>query len=495
MDRYDLFINGTLRPAQEDRYFEAMNPSAGEAFAQVADASCGDMAEAIDAARQCFLSMAWAGLTIRERGQFLSRVAQLIRDNAKLLAELESSDTGKTIKQTTFIDVPTCADTFEYFAGVSDQLKGTINPVPAPVRSLTDREPVGVVAAIIPWNYPLIMFAWKVAPALIAGNSVIFKPSRQASVSISKLAQIIRQAGLPDGALNVVTSSRHEVVQKLIESPEVHMISFTGGTETGRDVMRRAAQTTKKLNLELGGKSPNIVFADCDIDAAVGGTLSAIFMNQGQMCTAGSRLLLEDDIYDDFLKRLVQKVQQFKIGHSINYDTDFGPLISAQHREQVLSYVRKGVNEGATLLCGGKIPEDLPSDIAKGYYLEPTIFTDVTPEMTIAREEIFGPVLSVMRFSSPEEALELANDTPYGLAACVWTRSMDKAQQVSKQLQCGIVWVNTYGGFYNEASFGGYKQSGFGRSLGTEGLLEYTQSKHICIDATPGGRSLVSSWF
>ncbi|HOY09743.1 MAG TPA: aldehyde dehydrogenase family protein [Candidatus Omnitrophota bacterium] len=495
MEKYDLYIGGAVRPARPQRYFESINPAVGAPFALVADASVDDMREAVARARDSYEARSWAGLPVKERGLVLSRVAQAIRENAKRLAELESLDTGKTIKQTTFIDVPSCADTFEYFSGAGDLLKGKLNPVPAPVRSVTEREPLGVVACLIPWNYPLIMFAWKAAPALLAGNSVVFKPSQHASVSLLYLAALIRDLGLPDGVLNIVASSRHEVAQDLIESPDVRMISFTGGTETGRDVMARAARTTKKVSLELGGKSPNIVFGDCDMDAAIGGTLSAIFMNQGQMCTAGSRLLLEDTIYEEFLARLEEKTRGLKIGNSINYDTDFGPLISEGHRAQVLSCIQKGLAQGARLVCGGKIPPGLPSDIQKGFYLEPTIFADVDNTMTVAREEIFGPVLAVIKFSGLDHAVSLANDSPYGLASCVWTKSINKASQVSSRLQCGIVWVNTYGGFYNEAPFGGYKQSGVGRELGEEGLLEYTQSKHVCVDVTPGGRSLVTSWF
>ncbi|HQO58340.1 MAG TPA: aldehyde dehydrogenase family protein [Candidatus Omnitrophota bacterium] len=496
MEKFNLYIKGAVRPACEERYFESINPATAEPFALVADASVDDMREAVTAARESYETNGWAGLPAKERGQALLRIAQAIRDNAKRLAELESLDTGKTIKQTTFIDIPACADTFEYFSGAGDLLKGRLNPVPAPVRSFTEREPWGVVACIIPWNYPLIMFAWKVAPALLAGNSVVFKPSQHASVSVVYLAGIIRDLGLlPDGVLNIVTSSRHDVTQDLIENSDVRMISFTGGTETGRDVMARAARTTKKVSLELGGKSPNIVFADCDMDAAVGGTMSAIFMNQGQMCTAGSRLLLEDAIYDEFLEKLVQKTRGLKIGNSISHDTDFGPLISQGHRAKVLSCIQQGLDEGARVVCGGGIPSGLSKDIQNGFYLEPTIFTGVDNSMTLAREEIFGPVLAVIKFSGMDHAVKLANDSPFGLASCVWTKSIAKANQVSRRLQCGIVWVNTYGGFYNEASFGGYKQSGVGRELGEEGLLEYTQSKHVCVDVTPGGRSLVTSWF
>lgn len=491
--QFDLLINGRISPSKEGRYFDSLNPSTGEVLARVADASAADMEAAIAAARNAFDDGRWSGLTIRERGQYLHRIAQAIREKAKILAELESLDTGKTSKQSTFIDVPTCADTFEHFAGINAELKGSVNPVPAPVKSLTEREPIGVVGCIIPWNYPLIMAAWKIAPALMAGNTIVLKPSPLASVSILKLAEIIRDIGLPDGVLNIVTGQAPELGEQLTSSPLVDMISFSGSSQTGQAVMKQAAATTKKLVLELGGKSPNIVFADCDFEAALGGTMSAIFMNQGQMCTAGSRLLLDEKIYDKFLQALIEKTRKLKIGPALSYDTDFGPVISRDLRDRLLKFIRTGQEEGASVACGGKIPSG--EGLNGGFYIEPTILANVTNDMTVAREEAFGPVLSVIKFRTEEEAVRLANDSPYGLAASVWTKDLDKAQSVSKQLRCGVVWINTYGGFYNEASFGGYKQSGFGRELGAEGLWEYTQSKHICIDTTPGGRPLVSSWF
>lgn len=488
---YNLLIDGAVSPAAQGTYFESINPSTGEVFARVANAAIEDMTSAIKAARNAFDHGLWSRMSVAERGIYLKKVAQLIRKYAKELSELETSDCGKTIKQSTFIDVPTAADTFEYFGSITNQLDGRTNPVQATVKSITEHEPIGVVGCIIPWNYPLIMAAWKMAPALIAGNTVIFKPSSAASVSVLRLAQIIKEADLPSGVVNVIASDNHEVASELITSTEVNMISFTGGTETGRGIMRHAADTIKKLSLELGGKSPNIVFADCDQGAAIGGTMSAIFMNQGQMCTAGSRLLLEDKIYDEFLTQLVKKTKSLKIGDADDYQTAFGPLINREHRDKVLNMVKQAVENGAKLECGGNIPKGLE----KGSFLEPTIFTEVKNDMAIAQEEVFGPVLSVIKFSDVEEAIRIANDTKYGLAACVWTKDSDKANRVSKKLQCGTVWVNTYGGFYNEASFGGYKQSGFGRELGMEGLLEYTQSKHVCNDMTPGGRPLVSSWF
>lgn len=492
-ETFDFLINGQLRPAANGKTFTSINPSDGEVFAYIADAGFTDMTAAIISARRAFDQGPWPRLSVRQRGAYLKRIADVIRENAKELADLESMDTGKTLKQTTFIDVPTAADTFEYFSKIDDPLISRTNPVAAPVASMTWFEPLGVVGAIIPWNYPLIMFGWKVAPALITGNTMVFRPSSTASVSIMRLARLLADTGLPEGVLNIIACSDHHVAADLVRSPDVDMVSFTGGTKTGQDLMRQAAATTKKMSLELGGKSPNIVFSDCDMEAAVGGTLSAIFMNQGQMCTAGSRLLVEETIADDFLKQLISRTNKLKIGPALDYTTDFGPLVSQKQRDQVLAYIQQGTLEGARLVCGGKVPED--GALQKGFYLEPAIFTNVTPEMVIAREEIFGPVLCVMTFSTLDQAVGLANDTPYGLASCIWTRDRNKAEMVAKRLRCGTVWVNTYGGFYNEASFGGYKQSGFGRELGVEGLLEYMQSKHVCIDETPGGRPLVSAWF
>ncbi|MCX5681454.1 MAG: aldehyde dehydrogenase family protein [Candidatus Omnitrophica bacterium] len=458
---------------------------------KIAKAQSIDVEKAIQAAKKVFLSGTWNGLSLEDRGQYLEKIAEAIRHHAKELAEIESADTGKTIKQTTFIDVPTCADTFAYFGKIRKELEEKKLAIGAPVDSRICYEPVGVVGAIAAWNYPLIFFGWKVAPALMAGNTVVYKPSSVASLSVLHVFEIIKGI-LPAGVLNLITGAR-EAGDQLAKSADVDMLTFTGGTETGQEIMRAASSNAKKLCLELGGKSPNIVFADANIDAAIGGTLSAIFMNQGQMCVAGSRLLLEDGIYDAFIERLVKEAKRLKIGNALSYETEFGPLINTAHRDLVLAFVEKGKNEGARLVCGGKIPDG--KEYEGGAFLEPTIFADVKNSMVIAQEEIFGPVLSIIKFSNAQEAIKIANDSKYGLAAMVWTKDNVKAQEVSRQLRCGTVWINTYGGFYNEAPFGGYKQSGFGRELGAEGLLEYTQAKHICSDQTPGGVSLASSWF
>ncbi len=490
---YFNVIGGKLVQAGGQRFFESINPSTGEAWAKVTDATLADMRVAIQAARVAFDQGPWPQMSVAERAIYLKKLAKLIRDNAKELADIECADSGKTIKQTTFIDVPTCADTFDYYGNQADALAASQIHIPAPVKSELRFDPVGVVAGIIPWNYPLIMAAWKMAPALLAGNTIVFKPSSTASVSVLRLGELMLQAGFPEGVVNIVASSEHAVGEELAKSESVDMLSFTGGTQTGKHLGRLAAGTVKKMTMELGGKSPNIVFADADWDAAVGGTLSAIFMNQGQMCTAGSRLLVEDKIYDRFVEALIQRTQALKIGEAHRYDTDFGPLVSAKQREQVLAFIEQGKAQGARVVAGGR-PAVVESG-AQGFFLEPTILVEVHNDMPIAREEIFGPVLCVLKFSSETEAIKIANDSPFGLAACVWTKDLAKADQVAGQLRCGTVWINTYGGFYNEAPYGGYKQSGFGRELGWEGLKEYTQIKHVCRDATPGGKPLVTAWF
>ncbi|MCR4336584.1 MAG: aldehyde dehydrogenase family protein [Candidatus Omnitrophica bacterium] len=492
--QFDVLIDGKIRPASGERYFEAINPSTGEVLAKIADASLEDMQEAVAAARRAFDDGLWSEMSVAERGIYLRKLGALIRTHAKELADLESLNVGKTIKQSTFIDVPTTAEVFEHFANVDELLKERKNPVTSmPVESVTRFEPMGVVGAIIPWNYPLIMAAWKLAPALAAGNAVVLKPSSLGSASIMKLAELINEVGFPQGVVNIVSTKNHEAALLLVKSPDVNMISFTGGTSTGKEIMRLAADGVKKVSLELGGKSANIVFADCDFETALGATMSSIFMNQGQMCTACSRLLLEDKIYDQFVAKLVEKTKQLKIGNALDYQVNFGPVISREHRDQILQWVEKGKKEGAEALCGGRIAQG--EGLQDGSYFEPTILANVKASMTIAQEEIFGPVLCVMRFSSEDEAVKIANDSKYGLAACVWTQDVEKANRVSKKLQCGTVWVNIYGGFFPEASFGGYKQSGLGRESGVEGLLEYTQTKHVCTDKTPSGKPLVAGWF
>lgn len=491
LQQFELLLEGKMMPPLSGKYFDCIDPSNGEVFARVADANEIDAEVAIQGARLGFDHGRWPKMAITERGAYLLRIGKSIREHAQELALLESHCTGKTIKHTTFIDVPTCAETFEYFGNLqalpSEQIM-----VSSPHMCIVEREPVGVIVANVSWNYPLIMAAWKIAPILMTGNTVILRPSSASCASIMALARIIAEAGLPKGVVNIISSSTTQVGSQLALSPQVDMISFTGSTKVGQKIMEMASKNVKKLVLELGGKSPNIVFSDCDMDAALGGSLAAIFMNQGQMCTAGSRLLVEDKIYKAFVEKLVERAKSLKIGPADSFETEFGPLVSVAHRDAVLKFIEIGIKEGAKLACGGKVPAGMDP---KGAYIEPTIFTDVRNSMTIAQEEIFGPVLCVIPFTSTEEAVHIANDSKYGLAAMVWSKDLQKANEVARRLRCGTVWINTYGSFPNETPFGGYKQSGFGRELGKEGLLEYTQVKHIAVDQTPGGKSLVTSWF
>ena len=490
---YKMLINGEFVDAENKKSLESINPATGETFAKFPKATKADTKKAITAARAAFDKGDWPKLTFPERAEYLKAIANLIKENISQLAELEAKDSGKTIKETSFIDIAQAAYAFEYFASAAEEIvKGETIPLPGPNFCFTQREPRGVVGAITAFNYPLLFSAWKIAPAIITGNCVVIKPSSATSLTTLELAKLIQRCELPKGVVNIITGIGSEAGQELIDSSDVDMITFTGSPSVGKSIMKDASQTLKKLLLELGGKSANIVFADSDFDAAVGGALTSIFMNQGQMCTAGSRLLLDEKIYDKFLDAIVSKAEKIKLGDQTNPDTDMGPLISRQQQEIVLGFIKRAQKEGAKVLCGGEIPKD--ESLKNGFFFQPTIITDVTPEMEIFQEEIFGPVLAVTKFKDKKQAIELANNSKYGLAAMIWTQDLKQSQNIASEIKAGTIWVNTYGAFFPQVSFGGCKQSGLGRELGKEGLFEYTQLKAVNMDVSEG-KPLISHWF
>ena len=454
---------------------DIVNPADGGVIARVPDASAADVGHAVAAARRAFDEGPWPRMPARERGTLLFRIADTIRAHASELAELDTRNMGKPIVEAEF-DVADAAHCFEYYAGMASKIHGETLEVPDNALSMVVREPVGVVGQIIPWNYPLLMAAWKLAPALAAGCTAVLKPAEQTPLSALRLAELLRALDLPDGVVTIVTGDGPVAGAALVTDPRVDKIAFTGGVDAGRLVIKGAAETIKRMSIELGGKNPNIVFADADFDAAVDGALFGAFANQGEVCSAGSRLLVERPIYDRMLEALADKSSRIRLGDPMDRETKMGPLVTSEHRDKVLGYIEVGRKEGR-LIVGGGIP-DVPA-LAKGFYVEPTIFADVDNRARIAQEEIFGPVLTVIPFGDEAEAIRIANDTPYGLAGAVWTRDVFRGIRVLKQIRAGILWLNTYHPTYNEAPWGGYKQSGFGRELGPYGLEAYLETKQI----------------
>ncbi|MDP2497860.1 MAG: aldehyde dehydrogenase family protein [Candidatus Palauibacterales bacterium] len=474
--RTDLLIGGEW--VDGAGRFEDVNPFTEETIAEVAEAGPDQVDDAVRSAREAFESDEWRGMDPHHRARLLNRLADLIEERASELAEIETRDNGKPSFESSRVDLPSVIENYRYFAGWADKVGGKTIPVSGPFLNYTRREPLGVVGAIVPWNYPLSLASWKVAPALACGNSVVLKPAEQTPLTALKLGELALEAGFPPGVLNVIPGRGEPTGQALVEHPYVDKISFTGSVETGKKVMRSAAENLTEVHLELGGKSPNVVFADADVEAAVRGATTGIFYGKGEVCAAGSRLYLEESIHDEFMERLLERTEKMKPGDPTEAGTRLGPLVSAEQRDRVMKYIEAGRDDGARLVAGG----GTTSVDGTGYFVEATIFDDVDPEMTIAREEIFGPVLATLTFDGLENAVEQANQTIYGLAAGVWTRDVGKAHRFARDVQAGTVWVNTYNRYDSASPFGGYKQSGFGRELGKQALDEYTQTKSVWVN-------------
>ena len=476
-----LFINGEWVDAASGETFESYAPSTGEKIADVAKANREDAQRAVAAARQAFDEGPWSRMSGKERAEKLRKVAELINARSAEISEIEARDGGGTIKKAMFADVPGGASSFTFFADCAenepDEIERGESPFPV-AKSTVRREPFGVTTGIVPWNFPFIMASWKIAPSIAAGNTVVLKPASFTSLSAVEMVKACAEADLPPGVVNLITGPGGSAGEELAQHPDVDKVAFTGSTEVGRRIMQLASGTVKKVTLELGGKSANIVLDDADLDLAAAGTLWGTFFHNGQVCESGTRALVSRKIYDEFVGMLVERAGKIVIGDNMDMNTDLGPLVAPAQVDTVERYVKLGLDEGAKLLCGGSKPTDLPQGLdANAYYL-PTIF-EADNSMKIAQEEIFGPVLCVIPFDSEDEAIKIANDSIYGLGGGVWSKNLDRAHSVAAQMRTGTVWVNDYHMISPNQPFGGYKQSGIGRELGDYGYNEYRQIKHI----------------
>ena len=470
-----LLIGGKLQNAQSGKTFPTVNPATEEVLAEVAEADAPDVDVAVKAARAAFGHKSWRTMPARDRAKLLWKVGDLIMKNADELAKTETMDNGKPIFESRYVDIPLAAETFYYYAGWCTKIEGETIPVSGNFFNYTLREPYGVCGIITPWNFPLLMVAWKLAPALACGNTSVVKIAEETPLTGLCLGLLCQEAGFPDGVVNIVPGFGETAGRALVAHPDVDKISFTGSTPVGKEIMRVSADTLKKVSLELGGKSPNIVMADADLEAAVKGAFNGIFYGKGEVCCAGSRLFVQEAIHDRLMDKLVERAGKLQPGDPLNPKTRLGALVSKTQMDRVLGYVETGQKEGAKpVLPGGRAGE-------RGYFVKPTIFDSVSPSMRIAQEEIFGPVLSTITFKGIDELVEKANSTIYGLAAAIWTRDIGQAHRLARQIQAGTVWINAYNMFGPESPFGGYKQSGYGRELGRYGIDLYTQVKSVWI--------------
>jgi aldehyde dehydrogenase (NAD+) len=474
-----LFIGGEFVDAKSGQTFATINPATEEKITDVASAGVDDVDAAVRAARaQMEPGSEWQKMRPRDRGKILFRIAEMLSARAEEIGRIETIDNGKPIFESQFVDTPAAAECLYYFAGWSGKVTGHTIPIADNAFTYTLREPVGVVGAITPWNFPLMLAVWKIAPALACGNTVVIKPASNTSLSLLKFAEYAKECGLPGGVLNVVPGRGTVVGNAIVDHPGVDAIAFTGSTEVGKGLMARAAKTLKKVSLELGGKSPNVVFADADLDAAARGALNAIFYGKGEVCAAGSRLLVEESAHDELMSKVIERANKMVAADPLHPKTRLGAIVSKDQMDTVLSYIEAGKSEGAKLVAGG---ERADIGTGKGYFVKPTIFDDVDPQMKIAREEIFGPVLATIRFNDAEDAVAKANATVYGLAAAVWTRDISKAHRIAKSIKAGTVWINTYNLYDPALPFGGFKESGFGRDQGKDALEKYTQTKSVWV--------------
>jgi len=478
--RNQLFINGDFVDARSGQTFPTINPATEEKIADVASAGAEDVDAAVHAARaQMEPGSEWQKMKPRDRGKVLWRLAEILSKNAEEIGKIETLDNGKPIFESQFVDTPAAAECLYYFAGWSGKVTGETIPIQDNAFAYTLREPVGVVGAIVPWNFPLMLATWKIAPALACGNTVIVKPASNTSLSLLKFAEYAKEAGLPAGVLNVIPGKGSVVGNAMVDHPGIDAIAFTGSTEVGKQLMARAAKTLKKVSLELGGKSPNIVFADADLEAASRGALNAIFYGKGEVCAAGSRLLVEESAHDELMAKVNERAAKMVAGDPLNPKTRLGAIVSKEQMDSVLRYIDQGKKEGAKLVAGG---ERADIGTGKGYFVKPTIFDDVNPDMKIAREEIFGPVLATIRFKDAEDAVTKGNATVYGLAAAVWTKDISKAHRIARAIKAGTVWINTYNLYDPALPFGGFKESGFGRDQGRDALEKCTQTKSVWVN-------------